>query len=73
VERDMRDYGKNEVHQRHFFHITTEENQNRSWQHIEKFCSEGNEDILFNFYWINISNAKDLILSHGELIHLIER
>lgn len=71
IERDMSDYGKNEIHHRHFFHITTEENENKTWQHIEKFNSERDEEILFNFYWADIDNAESLIFSHAAMLNLI--
>ncbi|MFN8577740.1 MAG: NUDIX domain-containing protein [Candidatus Sericytochromatia bacterium] len=72
TERNMEDYGKDETHIRHFFHVTTEENRNKSWTHIEKFSSGSKNNILFNFYWIDFKDANNLILSHGELLDLIK-
>lgn len=71
TERNMEDYGKDEIHIRHFFHVITNENTNKSWTHIEKFSSGSKNNILFNFYWIDFKDAKDLILNHDELLHLI--
>lgn len=58
---DLRNFGKNQIHERHFFQVELEEETNETWDHIEKFPSEGTEkEILFRFFWLSLNKKIDI-------------
>lgn len=67
-EKNMLEYGKNEIHERHFFYLTTDENTEISWENFENFGGTENEKILFKFYWVNIRRIPKLIAEHNYMI-----
>jgi uncharacterized protein (DUF433 family) len=49
---DMRPYGKNEIHKRWFFHLTTRSTPPESWEHVEPDPSDASSaPIIFRFHW----------------------
>ncbi|MEK7434744.1 MAG: NUDIX domain-containing protein [Cyanobacteriota bacterium] len=58
---DLRNFGKNQIHERHFFQVELEEETNETWDHTEKFPSEGTEkEILFRFFWLSLNEKIDI-------------
>lgn len=58
---DMRHFGKNEFHERHFFYLILNEKTPETWEHIEKFPSESeHKEIRFSFFWHPIEEEIDL-------------
>lgn len=66
--RDMSDYGKDEIHQRYFYHLLCEEAP-ETWSHGE--YSPGDEPShdrtlrhRFDFYWVDLADMPELIAEH---------
>lgn len=52
---NMRDYGKDEIHNRDFFHLICSQKTPANWIHIEKYPSEGNNtEIFFECFWVDL-------------------
>lgn len=65
--RDMSDYGKNELQQRHFFQLTAPTNQPARWQQLEQFGEDGAQH-LFELFWVEQSAMPMLIADQGVLL-----
>ncbi len=51
-----------ETHHRHFFHLTYPHTPPETWEHIERFRSDGNPTpIVFSLFWADIHHAPRLI------------
>lgn len=61
--RDMRDYGKEEIHDRHFYYLTCASVVPRRWQHFEQYSSEpvAGPGRLFAFYRVALDLVPPLI------------
>jgi 8-oxo-dGTP diphosphatase len=65
-ERDMRDYGKDEYQERHFYHLSCTSVIPQRWQHFERYPSEGTEQLIrFELYRIPIGTVPELIADMG--------
>jgi 8-oxo-dGTP pyrophosphatase MutT (NUDIX family) len=66
-------YGRaDEVHRRHFFHLSTSAPLPATWQHEERHPSTGGPPILFAFSWMPLAEAPErLIAEMGALAHLV--
>lgn len=76
AQRDMSDFGLNEIHHRTFYHLRCESDPPERWQHYETNPSDGGaEPILFEFFWAGLpGGVPELIADHGSLIpRLVER
>jgi 8-oxo-dGTP diphosphatase len=71
--RDMRDYNKQEIHHRYFYHLLCDDAP-ETWSHGEFSPSdepEHDERILrhrFDFYWVDLADVPELIAEHGYFI-----
>jgi 8-oxo-dGTP diphosphatase len=71
--RDMRDYDKQEIHHRYFYHLLCEDAP-ETWSHGEFSPSDEHEHdarILrhrFDFYWVDLADVPELIAEHGYFI-----
>ena len=75
ARQDMSDFGLDEIHQRHFYHLYCECDPPDTWQHYETDPSDGSaEPILFEFFWARLPRGvPELIAGHDEMIpQLIE-
>lgn len=60
--RDMRDYGKDELHHRHFYHLACAQVIQQHWHWVEQSPSDGSrEPILFTLYRTPLEPVPDLI------------
>jgi len=61
--RDMRDYGKEETHDRYFYYLTCASSIPRRWQHFEQYSSEpvAGSGRLFAFYRVALDSVPPLI------------
>jgi 8-oxo-dGTP pyrophosphatase MutT (NUDIX family) len=68
--RSMEDVGKEEVHQRHFYHLLCGGNPPEQWQHEETDPSNGGPaPIRFEFFWAAVPNqVPKLICDHRILL-----
>lgn len=72
--RNMADFGKDEVHHRHFYHLVCEGDPPIEWQHDESDPSDGGSaPIHFEFFWAGIPDQiPELICDHGIMVPLLE-
>lgn len=73
--RNMEDFGKDEIHHRHFYHLVCESDPPNQWQHDESDPSDGGSiPIHFEFFWAAIPDqVPELICDHGILLPLLEK
>lgn len=71
---DLAAYGRaGEVHYRHFFHLRTETPLPATWRHVERDPSDGGPPILFEFFWMPLTQARELLIAEmGALAHLAQ-
>jgi 8-oxo-dGTP diphosphatase len=70
AKRVMNDYGLDEVHQRHFFHLVCDQETPERWQHWEAHPSSGEAGpISLEFYWVRIpQEVHDLVADQGQML-----
>lgn len=65
-ERDMSDFGKDEIHHRFFYHLLAPGEPPSTWRHTELWSGEGEGPIVFEFFWAQLPHAVPfLIADHG--------
>jgi ADP-ribose pyrophosphatase YjhB (NUDIX family) len=70
-ERDMSDFGSDEIHHRHFYHLRCQGYPPATWQHEERSPSDNpaQTPILFEFFWAALPHAVPvLIADHGIML-----
>jgi 8-oxo-dGTP diphosphatase len=76
--RDMSDYGKDEIHQRFFYHLLCEDAP-ETWSHGEYAPSDEPEHdtkILrhrFDFYWADLAKMPELIAEHDYFVEKLKK
>ncbi|HEX2619167.1 MAG TPA: NUDIX domain-containing protein, partial [Phototrophicaceae bacterium] len=74
VQRDMSDYGIDQLHHRHFFHLICDQDTAEIWRHGEFDPSDSDgqirpDPIIFEFFWASIPDAlPPLIAGHDALL-----
>jgi 8-oxo-dGTP pyrophosphatase MutT (NUDIX family) len=70
AERDMAEFGRDEVAVRHFFHLACHERPPETWQHFEGDPSEGGPGpILFELFWVELPDGvPPLIADHDAMM-----
>jgi 8-oxo-dGTP pyrophosphatase MutT (NUDIX family) len=70
VVRDMADFGRDEVHDRFFFHLRCTGEPPECWRHGEFSPSEGGlESIPFDFFWAPLPDGvPELIADMGQML-----
>lgn len=71
--RDMRDFNRDEIHHRYFYHLPYPGDPPTAWRHDE--TSGGTtEPIVFEFFWADLPNGvPELIADHGKFIPALLR
>ncbi|HXX77500.1 MAG TPA: hypothetical protein VEI53_03345 [Ktedonobacteraceae bacterium] len=67
----MSDFGRDEVHYRHFYHLRCHGHPPTRWRHEERSPSDGavHNPILFEFFWAALPHAvPPLIADHGIML-----
>ncbi len=76
-ERDMSDFGWDEIHHRYFYHLLCEGNPPAAWRHAERDPSDTPEPVLitFEFFWAPLPHdVPPLIADHGKMLpQLLQR
>lgn len=70
-ERDLSDFGLDEIHHRRFYHLRCSGNAPATWQHEERFPSDDAQHvpILFEFFWVQLPDGvPPLIADHGVML-----
>jgi len=57
MSRDMSDFGMDEIHHRHYFHVWCDEEPPATWQYYELNPHGSHQPILFDFYWVNLMDG----------------
>jgi 8-oxo-dGTP pyrophosphatase MutT (NUDIX family) len=66
--RDMRDFRRDEIHHRYFYHLPYSGNPPTTWRHNETSGST-TKPIVFEFFWANLPNkVPELIADHGKFL-----
>jgi 8-oxo-dGTP diphosphatase len=68
--RDMAEWGLDQVHHRHFFHLTCGDEPPEAWQHNEETPSDGSPGpIVLEFHWAPLpAGAPELSGGQGEML-----
>ncbi len=53
--------GLSHHHIRHCFHGELPKSTPQSWEHFEKYSSEGDTPLLFRYFWIDLDDASRLL------------
>jgi len=73
--RDLRDFGRDEIHHRRFYHLRCAGTPPERWHHFEADPSEGDPGpIEFERFWVRLPDeVPELSADHGALLpRLIE-
>lgn len=61
--------GRDEIHRRHFFHLTAGGEPPDTWRHAERHRSDGGAPIPFDFFWARLpDDVPPLIADHDALL-----
>ena len=73
--RDMSDFGLDEIHHRHIYHLRCDGDPPERWNHFERDPSGGDsEPILFEFFWATMPNEiPELAAGHGDMLPALFR
>jgi 8-oxo-dGTP diphosphatase len=68
--RNLADFGRDEVHHRHFYHLRCAGDPPATWTHYETDPSDGSPaPIPFAFFWARLPDeVPELIADHGVLL-----
>jgi 8-oxo-dGTP pyrophosphatase MutT (NUDIX family) len=67
--RDMRDFGRDEIHHRAFYHLICGGDPPATWEHWERAAADGSPAHLFAFFWARLpGEIPPLIADHGALL-----
>jgi 8-oxo-dGTP diphosphatase len=73
--RNMEDFGKHEIHHRHFYHLLCGGDPPEQWQHDETDPSDGGSSpIHFEFFWAELPDQiPELIADHGFMLPALKK
>lgn len=73
--RNMQDFGKEEIHHRHFFHLLCGSDPPDQWQHDEiDLGGGGAAPIHFDFFWAALPDQiPELIGNHGIMLPTLKK
>ena len=73
--RNMEDFGKDEIHHRHFYHLLCGDDPPENWLHDETDPSDGDSSpIHFEFFWAELPDQiPELIADHGIMLSMLEK
>jgi 8-oxo-dGTP diphosphatase len=71
--RDMSEFGRGEIHHRHFFHIRCIGEPPAVWRNFESDPDDGSSDLpLFELFWATLPDGvPDLIADHGTMLPVL--
>jgi 8-oxo-dGTP pyrophosphatase MutT (NUDIX family) len=69
---DVTPFGKDEVHHRHFFHLTCPGTPAEQWDWLESDPSDSSDPIPFSSSWVDLSgDIPKLAARQGDFVHLL--
>lgn len=67
--RDMTEFGKDELHHRHFYHLRYDGETPSTWLHTEPDPDHGDHVVPFEFTWVRLlDEVPVLIADHGAML-----
>lgn len=67
--RDMTEFGRNELHHRHFYHLRYDGETPSMWLHTEPDPDHGGHVVPFEFSWVLLPDeVPELIADHGAML-----
>lgn len=57
---DMHRHGRDEIHERHFFHLLAPADVPQRWHHFEMDASDGSGPLRFALYWVALTAVPPL-------------
>ncbi|MCX6043650.1 MAG: NUDIX domain-containing protein [Chloroflexi bacterium] len=70
--RVMADFGRDEIHHRHFYHLFCADETPITWRHVETNPSDGSGEHVFEFFWVSLPDGVPaLIADHGKLLPVL--
>ncbi|CAN5849278.1 NUDIX domain-containing protein [soil metagenome] len=70
--RDMADFGRDEIHHRHFYHLRCWKATATTWRHVESNSADGSGEHVFEFFWARLPHSvPELIGDHGKLLPVL--
>ena len=67
-ERDMADFGIEEIHHRYFYHLRCQEQPPMSWRHEERFPSDNSGTHVFELFWVTLSDGVPQLIADFDLM-----
>lgn len=67
-ERDMADFGREEIHQRYFYHLRYPGVPPATWQHEERFSADGSGPHVFEFFWVALPHQVPPLIADHDLM-----
>ena len=72
VYRDMREFGFEEIHERHYFHFIFKVSPAQTWIGYEHFPSDGTQGpIKFRFFWVLINKIPPLAGKTDDMLPML--
>ncbi|MCO5222401.1 MAG: NUDIX domain-containing protein [Thermomicrobiales bacterium] len=73
ARRDMSDFGRDEIHERHFFQLSCDGPVPESWRSYEHDPADGGPPIAFDFRWAPLDNLPPLVAGHDRFVPVLLR
>lgn len=72
---DARPFGRDELHDRWFFHLTCDQATPEQWRHGERDPSDAPGEVIpFNFFWVDLAHGvPSLIAGHDRFLPVLRR
>jgi len=72
LDRDMREFGLAEIHERYYFHLVCDEIPPQTWIGFEQTPSDGSQGpIKFKFYWVLLQAVPALAGKTDEMLPVL--
>lgn len=67
-ERDMADFGREEIHHRYFYHLRCQGQPPLRWHHAERSSSDGSGIHIFEFFWATLPDEIPPLIADHDLM-----
>lgn len=68
-EFDVRPFGRNEIHDRWFFHLTCDEATPERWRHDERDPEDAPGEVIpFDLFWVDLPDGVPPLADHGRFL-----
>ncbi|MBC7811407.1 MAG: NUDIX domain-containing protein [Burkholderiales bacterium] len=70
-QRDLSNYGRDEIQQRYFFHVTCDDECPDAWSHVELNPNGEYKSVRFDLSWAAIDDVPELAGDQGQMLHVL--